>query len=42
MHAIKKNIFFIMYKMFIITAETFAKNYVHAIKVNKTINQCYG
>ena len=39
---LKKTFFFIMYKMFIITAETLAKNYVHAIKVNKTINQCYG
>ena len=33
-----KNIFFIMYKMFKVTAETFAKNCIHAIKVNKTDN----
>ena len=28
-----------MYKMFKVTAETFAKNCVHAIKVNKTDNK---
>ena len=28
-----------MYKMFKITAETFAKNCVHTIKVNKTDNK---
>ena len=32
-----------MYKMFKVTAETFAKNYVHTMKVNKKrINKCYG
>ena len=37
MHKItKKKIFFIMYKMFKVTAETFAKHCVHTIKVNKT------
>ena len=40
MHKItKKKIFFIMYKMFKVTAETFAKNCVHTIKVNKTDNK---
>ena len=28
-----------MYKMFKVTAETFAKNCVHTIKVNKTDNK---
>ena len=28
-----------MYKMFKVTAETFAKNCVHTIKVNKTENK---
>ena len=36
----KKIIFFLsMYKMFKVTAETFAKNCVHTIKVNKTDNK---
>ena len=35
MHKIKINLF-IMYKIFKVTAETFAKNCVHAMKVNKT------
>ena len=35
--------FFYLYKMFKVTAETFAKNYVHTMKVNKKkINKCYG
>ena len=40
MHKINKIlIFLIIYKMFKITAETFAKNCVHTIKVNKTENK---
>ena len=40
MHKIRKNIFFlIIYKIFEITAETFAKNCVHTTKVNKTDNK---
>ena len=40
MHKIRKNIyFFIIYKMFEIIAETLAKNCVHIIKVNKTVNK---
>ena len=36
----KKIIFFLcMHKMFKVTAETFAKNFVHTIKVNKTDNK---
>ena len=31
--------FFIMYKMFKVTAKTFAKNCVHTITVNKTDNR---
>ena len=37
MHKIKKK--FIMYKMFKVTAETFAKNCVHTININKTDNK---
>ena len=40
MHKIKTiYIFFIMYEMFKVTAETFAKSCVHTIKVNKTGNK---
>ena len=40
MHKIKKeSIFFIMHKIFKVTTETFAKNCVHTIKVNKTDNK---
>ena len=40
MHKIKKMLFFfIMYKMLKVTAETFAKNCVNTIKVNKTDNK---
>ena len=36
----KKYIYFcIIYKMFKVTAETFSKNCIHAIKVNKTDNK---
>ena len=40
MHKTKKiYIFFIMYKIFKVTADIFAKNCVHTIKVNKTGNK---
>ena len=39
MHKIRKIIFFNIYKMFKISAEKFAKNFVHTIKVNKTDNK---
>ena len=39
MHKIEKIIFFNMHKMFKISAETFAKNCVHATKVNETDNK---
>ena len=40
LYVIKKLFFFLcMYKMFKVTAETFAKNCVHTIKVNKTDNK---
>ena len=39
MYIIKTFYFFIMYKMFKVTAEIFAKNCVHTIKVNKTDNK---
>ena len=39
MHKIRKIIFFNIYKMFKISAEKFAKNFVYTIKVNKTDNK---
>ena len=40
LYVIKKIIFFLcMYKMFKVTTETFAKNCVHTMKVNKTDNK---
>ena len=39
MNKIRKIIFFNIYKMFKISAEKFAKNFVHTIKVNKTDNK---
>ena len=39
MHKIRKIIFFNIYKMFKSSAETFAKNFIHTIKVNNTDNK---
>ena len=36
---LKNMLFFITYKMFKVTAKTFARNCVHTIKVNKTDNR---
>ena len=41
MHRIKKYIFFNKYKMFEISAETYAKNCVHTIEVNKNAYKKY-